>query len=71
MAINQEKTAMNRRKYNAQRSATIALQGLKGKLVAKTCLEHQISQRPCYKWRDQFLANVNQVFTDKEKMTGE
>jgi transposase-like protein len=45
-------------------------QGLKGKSVAEICLEHQISQTLYYKWRDQLLANVHQVFTDKEKKHG-
>lgn len=60
---------MKRRKWDAQMKAMIVLQGLKGKPVAEICLEHQISQTQYYKWRDQFLANVHQVFTDKEKIT--
>jgi transposase-like protein len=41
-------TAMSRRKWDPQTKATIVLQGLKGKLVADICTEHQISQAQYY-----------------------
>jgi len=69
MAGNQEKTAMKKRKWDAQTKAMVVLQGLKGKPVAEICQEHQINQNLYYKWRDQFLANMDQVFVDKEKIT--
>jgi transposase-like protein len=69
MAGNKEKTAMKRRKWDAKTKAMIVVQGLKGKPVAEICLEHQISQTQYYQWRDQFLANVQRVFSDKDKKT--
>ena len=59
---------MKKRKWDAQTKAMIVLQGLKGKPVAEICQEHQISQTQYYQWRDQFLANMHQVFVDKEKI---
>jgi transposase-like protein len=59
--------AMRRRKWDPKTKAMIVLQGLKGKPVAEICLEHQISQTQYYQWRDRFLANAHQVFTDNEK----
>ena len=58
---------MKRRKWDPKTKAMIVLQGLKGKPVGEICLEHQISQTQYYQWRDQFLANAHQVFTDNEK----
>ncbi len=60
-------TAMKRRKWDPKTKAMIIVQGLKGKLVAEICLEHQISQTQYYQWRDQFLANAHQVFVDNKK----
>jgi transposase-like protein len=67
MAGIQEETAMKRRVWDAKTKAMIVMQGLKGKPVSEVCLEHQISQSQYYLWRDQFLANVQEVFTDKNK----
>jgi transposase-like protein len=67
MAGNREKTAMKRRKWEPKMKVMIVLQGLKGKPVAEICLEHQISQTQYYQWRDRFLANAHQVFTNDEK----
>ena len=69
MAGNKEKTALKRRTWDAKTKAMIVVQGLKGKPVAEICLEHQISQTQYYQWRDHFLANVQQVFSDKDKKT--
>jgi len=69
MAVNEGETAMQRRKWDAKTKAMIVVQGLKGKPVAEICLEHQISQTQYYQWRDRFLANVHQVFDDKDKKT--
>ena len=38
-------------------------------MVAEIYLEHQINQNLYYKWRDQFLANMDQVFIDEENIT--
>jgi transposase-like protein len=67
MAGNKEKTAMKRRKWDAKTKAMVVLQGLKGKPVAEICLEHQINQTQYYQWRDHFLANVQEIFADKNK----
>jgi transposase-like protein len=58
---------MKRRKWDPKTKAMIVIQGLKGKPIGEICLEHQISQTQYYQWRDQFLANMHQVFSDKEK----
>jgi transposase-like protein len=49
---------MQRRKWDANTTALIVLEGLKGKSVAEICTEHQISQSLYYQWRDQFLAHA-------------
>ena len=59
---------MKKRKWDAKTKAMIVLQGLKGKPIAEICQEHQINQNLSYKWRDQFLGNMDQVFIDKEKI---
>ena len=58
---------MKRRKWDPKTKALIVVQGLKGKPVAEICLEHQISQTQYYQGRDHFLANVQEVFADKDK----
>lgn len=45
----------------------IVLQGLKGIPISEFCAEHQISQAQYYQWRDQFLANMHQVFVQDER----
>jgi transposase-like protein len=62
-----EKTAMKRRSWDPKTKAIIILEGLKGKPVTEICAEHQISQTQYYQWRDQFLANLPQVFSGSEK----
>ena len=52
---------MKRRKWDAKTTATIILEGLKGKLVAELCTEHQSNQAQYYQGRDQFLANAGQA----------
>jgi transposase-like protein len=58
---------MQRRKWDPKTKALIVLEGLKGKPIVDIRLEHQISQTQYYQWRDHFLANVQQVFSDKDK----
>jgi transposase-like protein len=58
---------MKRRKWDPKTKALIVVEGLKGKPVAEICVEHQISQTQYYLWRDHFLSNVHQVFTNSEK----
>ena len=53
---------MQKRKWDAKTKAMIVLEGLKGKLVATICQEHQISQSQYYQWRDQFLTNASKPF---------
>ena len=52
---------MKRRKWDAKATATIILEGLKGKSVAELCTEHQINQAQYYQWRDHFLAHAGQA----------
>jgi transposase-like protein len=48
---------MTRRKWDAKTKAIIVLEGLKGKPVAMSCQDYQISQAQYDQWRDQFLAD--------------
>jgi transposase-like protein len=63
----ERKAAMNRRQWDAKSKATIVLQGLRGKPVSEICNEHQISQSEYYRWREQFLAGMPQIFGDNGK----
>ena len=56
---------MKRRIWDPKKKAMIVIEGLKGKPVADICIEHQISQAQYYQWRDQFLSNMSQVFTNE------
>jgi len=58
---------MKRRKWDPKTKSTIVLQGLRGKSVGEICVEHEISQAQYYQWRDQFLANMHQVFISNER----
>jgi transposase-like protein len=62
MAGNKEKTAMKNRKWDAKTKALIVMEGIKGKPVNEICNEHQLSQSQYYRWRDEFFANIHQVF---------
>ncbi len=53
---------MQRRNWDATTKAMIVLEGLKGKLVAEMCTEHQISQSQYDQWRDQWLAHAAHAF---------
>jgi len=63
----ERKTAMNRRNWEPKTKATIVMEGLKGKPISEICIERQISQAQYYKWRDQLLFRVPQVFTDETR----
>jgi transposase-like protein len=58
---------MERRKWDPKTKSMIVLQGLKGKPLAELCAEHQITQAQYYQWRDQFLANMHQVFMTNDR----
>ena len=58
---------MPRRKWDAQTKAIIVLQGLKGRLVADICTEHQISQAQYYQWRDQLMKKMPELFSNTER----
>jgi transposase-like protein len=58
---------MQPRKWDVKTKAMIVLEGLKGKLVAELCAEHQISQAQYYQWRDQFLAHAPKAFEVHEQ----
>ena len=58
---------MKRRKWDSKTKAMVVVEGLKGKHVSEICIEHQISQAQYYQWRDQFLANMYQVFTSDDR----
>jgi len=60
---------MKNRKWDAKTKALIVMEGIKGKPVGEICAEHQLSQSQYYRWRDEFLASIHQVFdgTDKKE----
>jgi transposase-like protein len=58
---------MKRRKWDPKTKAMIVVEGLKGKQISEICIEHQISQAQYYQWRDQFLANMYQVFNGDDR----
>ena len=51
-----------RRQWDSKTKAKIVLEGLKGRSVVDICTEYSISQSMYYKWRDIFLANIDQSF---------
>ena len=51
-----------RRQWDSKTKAKIVLEGLKGRSVVDICTEYAISQSMYYKWRDIFLANIDQPF---------
>jgi len=59
---------MKNRKWDAKTKALIVMEGIKGKPVSEICNEHELSQSQYYRWRDEFIANIHQVFgsTDKQ-----
>ena len=58
---------MKNRKWDAKTKALIVMEGIKGKPVSEICAEHQLSQSQYYRWRDEFLANMPQVFNKTDK----
>jgi transposase-like protein len=55
---------MPRRKWDPQTKARIVLQGLKGERIKDICTEHQISPVHYYLWRDKYLKNLPEVFSN-------
>jgi transposase-like protein len=51
-----------KRKWDAKSKATIVLEGLRGKPVVQICNEYQLAQSEYYRWREQFLSSMPQVF---------
>jgi transposase-like protein len=58
---------MNRREWDSKTKAIIVLERLKGRPVSEICAEHQICQSEYYRWREEFLAKMPQVFGDNDK----
>ena len=58
---------MKRRKWDPKTKAMIVVEGLKGKPVSEICIEHQISQTQYYRWRDQFLVKMPQIFAEDNR----
>jgi len=58
---------MKNRKWDARTKALIVMEGIKGKPVGEICVEHSLSQSQYYRWRDEFLANIHQVFDGTDK----
>ncbi len=60
-----------RRQWDSKTKAKIILEGLKGRSVVDICTEYAISQSMYYKWRDIFLANIDQPFETNSKLKKE
>ena len=58
---------MTRRKWDPQTKAAIVLQGLKGECITDICTEHKISPVYYYQWRDKFLKNMPEVFSNTKR----
>ncbi len=58
---------MKPRKWDSKIKAKIVLEGLKGRAISQICNEYQIVPSQYYKWRDQFLSNVDQLFEMPQK----
>jgi transposase-like protein len=58
---------MKNRKWDAKTKALIVMEGIKGKPVSEICNEHELSQSQYYRWRDEFIANIHQVFGSTDK----
>lgn len=58
---------MKNRQWDAKTKALIVMEGIKGKPVSEICAEHQLSQSQYYRWRDEFIANIHQVFGNSGK----
>lgn len=53
---------MTRRKWTPEQKAKVVLEGLKGRSMSEICADYAITQNMYYRWRDQLLANVHEVF---------
>jgi len=70
MAGNQEKNSHEKQKMGCQNKSNGSTTRIKKvNRLSKSAREHQICQSEYYRWRDQFLGNMDQVFVDKEKVT--
>ena len=51
-----------RRQWDSKTKAKIVMEGLQGRSVVDICTEYGISPSQYYKWRDIFLAHIEQPF---------
>ena len=51
-----------RRQWDSKTKAKIVMEGLQGRSVVDICTEYGISQSQYYKWRDIFIAHIEQPF---------
>jgi transposase len=57
-----------RREFSAQFKLETVLEGLHGeKSVAQICRERDITDSLYYKWREEFMQNAPNIFTDKRR----
>jgi hypothetical protein len=68
MAGNQEKNSHEKKKMGCQNKSDDSAARSERKTHCRDLPGHQINQNLYYKWRDQFLGNMDQVFIDKEKI---
>jgi transposase-like protein len=54
---------MSTRKWDAKTKAMVVMAGIKGMSVTEICNEYQLPQSMYYKWRDQFLSNLPEIFS--------
>jgi transposase-like protein len=60
---------MSNRKWDTKTKAMVVMAGIRGKPVSEICNEYKIPQSMYYRWRDEFLSNMHQIFnySDREK----
>jgi len=56
-----------KKKWSAKEKSLIVLEGVKGRPVVDICASYGVSQSLYYRWRDQFFANVSDVFEVDKK----
>ncbi len=60
-----------KKKWSAEEKSLIVIEGLRGRPVVDICSIHGVSQSLYYRWRDQFLANIADVFEVDRKNSKE
>lgn len=60
-----------KRKWSAKEKSLIVLEGLRGRAIVDICTDHGISQSLYYRWKEQLLGNISNVFEVDKKNSKE